>query len=320
MAIDLTNQSHKKFTFEIIYEDSHGDPKTAVTALQKLLSETSLPAIIGENISSSTLAMIPLIDKAQKVLISPSASSPKLSGSSQYFFRVFPSDVEEGFFMTGIISKAIPGAKVCILFMNNDFGVGLKEVFEKNAESKGLQVLETFGYDKSINDFRTVLTRVKQLKPDAIYLAGYYQDGGAILRQAKQLGINSTFWGSTTHEDPQLLTIAGDAAEGFRYPVSTGFDPNSPDSVIQKFVEDFRTKYKKEPGLVSALGYDCAKLITDAIVTTGGAVPDQIRSFLANTKDYRGATGRMTFDNRGDVHKTIVLKTVQNQEFIFARQ
>src|SRR5262245_62663926 len=102
------------------------------------------------------------------------------------------------------------------MYITNDFGLGLADVFKKEAAAQSLQVLDTIAYDKSVTDFRPFLTKIKAANPDVIYLAGYYQDGGAILRQARQLGIQAQFWGATTHEDPQLLTIAGDAAEGFQ--------------------------------------------------------------------------------------------------------
>jgi branched-chain amino acid transport system substrate-binding protein len=317
LAIELAQRVKGHARFMVQYEDSQGDPKGALAALQKLLSVNRVPAVIGENVSSATLAMIPLIDKAPVVLISPSASTPKLSGASRFFFRVFPSDVEEGRYSATTVAKLWPLAKVSVLYVTNDFGVGLMDVFKKEAPAQGLQVLDTLGYDKTVTDFRPILTKVKDERPDVIYMAGYYQDGGAILKQAKQLGIEAHFWGATTHEDPQLLTIAGDSAEGFHYPVSTGFDASSQDSVVSAFVSEFRNKYKKDPGLVSALGYDCGKLLADAVIS-GNLSAETIRAYLAGVKNYDGASGKMTFDAQGDVHKAIQLKEVKNGKFVFA--
>jgi branched-chain amino acid transport system substrate-binding protein len=315
LAVDRANAAQSRYRFQVVYEDSKGDPKTAVTALQKLLAVNSPPAVIGENISSSTLAMVPVIDSAKVVLISPSASAPKLSGASRYFFRVYPSDDAEGAFVAAAIAAAGPGAKVCILYMNNDFGLGLKEVFEKQGPARGLKVLDAIGYDKTQTDFRTILARVKEKAPDAVYLAGYYQDGGQILKQAKELGLAAAFWGATTHENPQLLSIAGDAAEGFRYPVSTGFNEKSDTQAVKEFVAAFKAKYAKDPGLVSALGYDCARLVIDGVLKNGRSAED-IRAFIAAAKDYPGAAGQMTFDEQGDVHKPIMLKMVKNGAFV----
>ena len=128
-AVDEANKAQSRYRFEVTFEDSKGDPKTALNALQSILARGKPVAVIGENISSATLAMVPVINAAKVVLVSPSASAPSLSGKSRYFFRVFPSDTEEGDFMAGVIKKYVPNAKVCIVYVNNDYGVGLKVEF-----------------------------------------------------------------------------------------------------------------------------------------------------------------------------------------------
>jgi len=113
-ALEEANKAQTKYRFEATFEDSKGDPKTALSALQSLLATKRPMALIGENISSATLAMVPVIDAAKIVLVSPSASAPTLTGKSRYFFRVFPSDTEEGDFMSGVIKERVPNAKVCV--------------------------------------------------------------------------------------------------------------------------------------------------------------------------------------------------------------
>lgn len=315
LAIELANKSQSIYKFEVAYSDSKGEPKTAVTVLEKMLATENPDVFIGENISSSTASMIPIIDKNKKILISPSASAPNLSGLSKYFFRVFPSDTEEGSFVAEAISKSKPNAKVCIVYVNNDYGVGLKDVFEQNAKTLGLNVLQSFGYDKTATDFKAILTKVKSLNPDVIYLPSYYQDGGAIVKQARKLGIKADLYGGTTHEDPKFLEVAGKAAEGFTYPVATGFDATSENAIVKNYIANFKSKFNKDPGLVSALGYDCALLIIDGVLKNGNTT-DDLKSYILNTKDIHGAAGTMNFDTNGDVHKPIILKIVKNGKFI----
>lgn len=315
LAIELANKSQAAYKFEVFYEDSKGDPKTAVTALQNILAQHSPIVVIGENISSSTGAMIPVADKAKVILISPSASAPNLSGLSKYFFRVFPSDVEEGGFIAETIANQLPGSKTSVIYVNNDYGVGVKGVFEQKAKEKGLTILSSMGYEKGSKSFKTILTKIKAEKPDAVYIPGYYEDAGLLLKQAKELGITAKFFGSTAEEDPKLIEIAGSAAEGFQYPVSTGYDAASKDSVVTKFIADFKAKYNKEPGLVSALGYDCAKISIDGILKSGNT-SENVRNYILNTKNISGAAGLMNFDEKGDVHKPINLKIVVNGKFV----
>lgn len=217
-AVEQTNKLQSKYRFEMTIEDSKGDPKTALNALQSLLATVKPIAVIGESISSSTLAMVPVIDAAKVVLVSPSASAPNLAGKSGYFFRVFPSDRAEGAFICRVIKLRVPDPKVCVIYVNNDYGVGLKDVFITEAKQNDITVLDTFGYDKDTKDFHPILAKVKSLKPSAVYMPSYYQDGAALLKQARALDVTASFWGATTHEDPQFLAIAGEARLGSSWP------------------------------------------------------------------------------------------------------
>lgn len=314
LAVDLANKSQSKFTFTVDYQDSKGEPKTAVTVLEKIFSSYTPVAVIGEITSSATASIIPICDKNKTLLISPAASAPNLSGISSYFYRTFPSDIEEGDFIAKTVAKKKADAKVCIVYVNNDYGIGLKTVFEKESRQLGLNILQTFGYDKTATDFKAILTKVKSLGPDVIYMPSYYQDGGAVVKQAKELGIHALFYGSTTDEDPEFLTVAGDAAEGFIYPVSTGFDAKSQDPSVKSFISNYQKKFSKAPGLVSALGYDCAELIITGVLKNGTS-SENIKNYILKTKDIAGAAGTMNFDDKGDVHKSTILKIVKDRKF-----
>ena len=314
LAVELVNKSQKQFKFVVNYSDSRGEPKTAATITERIFAIGSPVAIIGEITSSSTASMIPICDKNKTFLISPTASAPHLAGLSSWFFRVYPPDTEEGVFMAQVVAEQQKNATVCIIFVNNDFGTGLKNVFTEATQTLGLQVLQDFSYSQQNPDFRAILARVKTLNPDAIYMPGYYQDGATLLTQIKEQGISARLYGSTTHEDPKLIEIAGSAAEGFMYPISTGFDPNSNDTTVENFIKEFNSKHDKDPGLVAALGYDCAKLIIEGVLNNGASSED-IRTYILNTKDLPGAAGTMNFDAKGEVHKTIVLKGVKDGKF-----
>lgn len=315
LAIEIANRTSKKYLFEVIYEDSKGLAKEGVLATQKLVNTDKVPAIIGDNVSAPTMAIVPVIDKSRVVLLSPSASSPKLSGISKYFFRVYPSDTAEGSLMAETAYNKLHLRSVGVLYVNNDFGVGLRDVFSKEFATLGGNIAVTEGYSQGQTDFRTILATAKDSNPDALYLAGYYKDGGLILKQARELGLNVPMLGSTTHEDPQLIAIGGNAVEGLVYPYSTGFDPHSQRDIVRDFITQFKSRNNRDPGLIAALGYDCANLISNAI-ENGGTSAEAIRTYLAKTKEFPGAAGNVSFDEKGDVHKPILLKTVRDGRFV----
>jgi branched-chain amino acid transport system substrate-binding protein len=314
LAISLANQSQDKYTFVVHYQDSKGDPKTAVTALQQIISLHNPIAVIGENISSSTGAMIPIADKNKILLISPSASAPNLSGLSNYFFRVFPSDDSEGAFISETISAQHPNGNVAVIYVNNDYGVGLKNVFEKTSKTNNLNIVASEGFTPSNRDFKAVLAKIKGKSIDAIYIPSYYEDGAVLVKQIREQGIKAAIYGCTTHEDQKFLDIAGKAAEGFQYPISTGYNENDKANEVVLFITEFEKLKGKKPGLVTALGYDCASLIIDGVIKNGAST-NSIRNYLLNTKDIIGAAGIMNFDIDGNVHKEIKLKLVKDGKF-----
>ncbi|MEM1330040.1 MAG: ABC transporter substrate-binding protein [Planctomycetota bacterium] len=315
LAIKQANAESTMYRFSVTFEDSKGQASEAVAATRKLVTIDKAVAIIGDNVSGPTVAIVPVADGFGVPVISPSASSPKLTGMSRYFFRVFPSNSAEGSFMADFAAEKLGAESVAILYINNDFGVGLQEVFEASFKEIGGSVGNVFGYNEDETDFRPFLTRVLSARPDAVYVAGYYKDGGAILRQAEELGLDVPFLGSTTFEDPQLLSIAGRAAEGLIYPVSTGYDATSTDANVADFQEAFRDQFSQDPGLVAALAYDCAVILTNA-VEGSGPTASEIRDQMAATTSFIGATGEMTFDEHGDVHKPIYLRTVRDGAFV----
>lgn len=315
LAIDLVNSIQKKYNFKVYYQDSKGKPNVAVSALQQIISTHKPMAIIGENTSSATGAMIPIADKNNLLLISPSASAPNLSGLSKYFFRVFPSDDAEGEFICETIDKQINNANVAIIYVNNDYGVGLKNVFEKVAKDKSLKVVLSQGYAPENRDFKAVVSKIKQQKVDAIYIPSYYEDGANLVRQIREQGVKAPIYGCTTHEDRKFIKISGNASEGFQYPISTGYNTKSNSKIVVNFINKFKKKNNGEqPGLVTALGYDCAQLIIDGVLKNG-VTTKGIRDYLLSTKNIEGVAGVMNFDSNGNVHKKIILKKVENGEF-----
>lgn len=314
LAISFANESQSKYEFQVEYQDSKGEPKTAVSALQKILSIQKPIAVIGENISSSTGAMIPIADKNKVLLISPSASASNLSGLSKYFFRVFPSDDSEGAFICKTIANQHPNGKVAIIYVNNDYGVGLKNVFEKEATNNSLNIVSSNGFIPENRDFKPIIAKIKNQTPDAIYIPSYYEDGGNLVKQLREQGVKADIYGSTTHEDQKFIDIAADAAEGFQYPVSTGYNENDKSKAVVDFITRFEKENGVKPGLVTALGYDCAQLIITG-VNKKSASTEGIRSYLLETNNINGAAGTMNFDKDGNVHKEIKLKVVYNGEF-----
>lgn len=303
----------------LIYEDDQGQSVQAVSATRKLIDVDKVPAIIGGAMSSAAEAIIPICNQAKVVLLSPTATKPSLTQMGQYFFRLWPSDNYDGKIVAEAAYKKLSYRTVSILYVNVAYGAGITEVFEREFGKLDGKIVSKDGYAQGATDFRTVLTKLQGLHPDAIFVPGYVAEVTQILKQARELGIKAKFLGVNSLYDPKLIEIAGEAAEGavFTYPT---FDTKSQNPVTSRFVTAYKAKYGTEPDAFAAQGYDSFCVLRQAIAKVLGS-PGQtdgvkIRSALSSMGPFSGPGGDFTFEENGDVEKPLRLLTVKNGQFV----
>lgn len=301
-------------TLMVIYEDSRGISQDGVSALQKLISIDNVRIVVGAVASSVTLAMEPIATKNKVILFSPASSSPKLTGISKYFFRDWPSDVLEAKVLADFVYSNLRLKKVAILFVNNDYGLGLSSEFNRNFIKLGGQIPVVESYEQGATDFRGQLTKMKEVNPDAIYLAGFHREMAFATKQIRELGINVQIFGDADYGVQELLEIAGTSAEGAIYSTPE-YEPAIGSASMKHFAEAFRTKYGKDPSNFEANGYDAVKILAEAIGKTGMDT-ERISAYISSLKNYHGASGDISFGVNGEVTKPVAIKIVRNGKFI----
>ncbi|MDL1987077.1 MAG: penicillin-binding protein activator [Deltaproteobacteria bacterium] len=295
----------------VVYEDTRALPKEGVTAYHKLTTVDKVKVIIDDSVSSVTLAMAPLAQNDHVVVIATGATAPKISEAGEYIFRVWNSDAYEGEVSAGYAFDTLGLRSVAILYINNEYGKGLEQVFKHRFEECGGSISISESFAQSTTDIRTQLTKIQASNPDGLYVVGYPKEIPIALKQAKELGLNLALIGTVAMQDPQLIQTAGDAAEGLMFP----YPKDSSGQYVTLFKEAFQKKYGKEPGITSDVGYDAAKMIAKAMELLGGTSGEDIRKGLNMLKDYPGVSGTMTFDANGDVHKPMGIKIVKGGSF-----
>lgn len=299
---------------EVIFEDSQALPRRAVPAFSKLASVDHVPAVVGDIVSASTLAMAPLAEEQKIVLVAPTSSAPAITSAGRFIYRVWPSDNLEGT-VFGAWASANGYRKVAIVHIATDYGVGLADAFERELSKNGGQVTSRTSYAQNETEFKPYLTKAASSKPDAIYLISYYKDAALALRQAREIGIRQQFFGATAVESPELLKLAGAAAEGLIYPTIVDFDIQNPSSAQRKFIDRFHAAHGSDPDWASSHAYDAVIVIADAM-RKGGTTGDEIRQEIDRRKVFSGVTGKIVFDANGDVvDKPVAMKTVRNGKF-----
>jgi branched-chain amino acid transport system substrate-binding protein len=211
-------------------------------------------------------------------------------------------------------------AKTAVVLMDSDsdYSRGLRESFAKAFEKAGGKVTSVVSYSQKDTDFKAQLGKVRKEKVDVVFVPGYYTQVGAILRQAKELGIKSTFLGTDGWDSPAFFEIAGDAAAG--HYLSNHFAPDDTDPKVQKFVTEYKAKFGSVPGAMAALAYDAGHLMRDVIKRSAKATPETIKDAINGTKDFEGLTGRITLDeNRNAIKSAVILKTTKTGNTFFKR-
>jgi len=303
---------------KIIYEDDQGRVKAATDAMTKLSTVDKVPLVIGTLFSSATLAIAPIAEKNKVVLLSPASTAPKITEAGDYIFRNCASDIFEGKAMSHFAHDTLNLKKIAVIYINNDYGVGLKNVFEAEFQRSGGKIVVSESFEQGATDFRTQLTKIKASNPEAIYMPGYPPEMARILRQAKELGIITQFLSIVIFEDPKILEIAGNAAEGTIFS-SRVYDPKSEETVVRKFVDAYIAKYGSEPDIYAGLAYDAMKIAALAI-ERGRVKSDGIKKSLYGVKDFPGVTGTTTLDKNGDVMKPIRMKILKNGKYMWYKR
>ena len=245
---------------KIIHEDDKADPKTAVSALQKLIAIDKVKVVIGATLSSPTLACAPVAEKNKVVLLSPSAQSPKLSEAGSYIFKLFASNSVEGKYLAKLADQ-FHIRKAALLYLNNDYGLGLRNVINQLLSKNKISILAEERYDADAKDFRTQIEKIKSVKPEAIFILGYPTDMGSVLLQIKELGLKTKLFAPDAFEAEEITKIAKDSAEGviYVYPIIPDIKANR--SIKQKFYD----KNKTEMNIYNAVGYDAVKILAFSI-------------------------------------------------------
>lgn len=295
---------------ELVLADSKGETKEGVSVLQKMINIDAFQYFIGDISSTVTLAMLPVVERNKVFLFSPGAATPKLTNASPYFARNWPSNNEEANSAAEYVFNKMNYKNASIVYVNNDWGLGLKENFEKKFSSLGGKIVTSEIYEYENKDFRTIILKLKETKPEAIYLAGNQKEMGFFMKQFGEAKLEIPIVSNTTFLEEDCLKVAGQFAEGVIVPTPAYKATDSTSQSISSFYNAFKSKYGKEPSLVDANGYDAVMLIVKAIKEKGND-PTLVSEYIRNLKTYDGAGGVLNFTD-GEVSLKNEFKKIVN--------
>ncbi len=300
---------------EIVVMDSKGDPKEAALIAQKFVQDSSIAAEIGDFTSTACLAAAPIYERAKMVQLSPTASHPDFAKSGEYMFGIVGTQDAEGPFNVKYIAQEYMALKnVAVIYINNDWGHVTKDRFVKAAEKFNLKVTGEQPFMESEKDYAAILNKLRQANPDGLCVAAMYNEASLIARQIRKMGWNVKLLAPSSVFSAKLIELGGEAVEGIV--TNTFFALEDKDPAVQGFIAEFEKVAGRKPNLHAACAYDSMMMLADAIKRANSADRTAIRNALAETKDFSGITGKLTFTKVGDIERKYKVMVVEKGQWV----
>lgn len=297
----------------LVVADTKSEASEATNGMQKLISQDKVVAVIGPNQSSAVIASGAINNGAKVVDITPMGTNPdvtvdpKTKQVKPYSFRTCFIDPFQGTVMASFASNELKVKRAAIYIDNtSDYAKGLAQFFKENFVKNGGQVVIEEAYLQKDTDFKSTLTKIKAAKPDFIYIPGYYQEVGLIVKQAREMGITVPMAGGDGWDSAKLPEIAGKAALENTF-FSSLYSPDDTSDLNKDFVAEYKKAYNTNPDVFAALAYDSTLLVAKAIEDAGSADSAKIAEAMAKIKGFKGVSGEVTFNEQHNPIKSAVI-------------
>ena len=316
LAVNQINARHgvRGRPLELRVADDSGSEDTAVRVAERLYTDPTVVAVVGHLSSGATIAAARVYGAGADpvAMISPSASSPELSGFSPWVFRVCPSDVQHGAELAHFAWQALGARRAGTIYINNDYGRGVRGTFAAEFTHLGGAVVEADPYVPATQSLEPYLSRMRRAGIDVLLVAAERPGAELALREMVALGVR---WPVLGGDALTGIEADGALAEGVR--ISSAYLPDRRDERNAAFVSDYARAF---PGLRpdhrGAGAYDAVLLLARAVE---GAGPERaaVRDYLAHVghgrAQFEGVTGPIAFDANGDVRgKSVVIGVVHD--------
>lgn len=305
---------------ELVKVDNKSDAGEATNGAIKLITKDKVVAIIGAATSGNTVAQVEVAGKNEVPLISPSGTSTTVTVNdkgevNEYAFRTAFIDPFQGTVAANFAANELKVKNVAIYADNSsDYAKGLAASFKKDFEAAGGKIVAQESYVAKDTDFRSTLTSLKSKNPDFIFIPGYYEEVGLIVKQAREMGITVPFMGADGWDSPDLVDLAGADALNNTY-IITAYSSEDPDGKAKAFSDKFNEKYGEAPNSFHALGYDTVYLLKDAIERAGSTDGAKIKDALEATDNLDLVTGLYSMDeNHHPVKSATIIEFVDGEQ------
>lgn len=291
---------------EFIVEDFSLETPKAISAFNKLTDTDGVRFIVGPTWTEAFLALTDHSTEKEVIMITPSSSM--ISPTAPYAFTIWPPDAGAA---RGLAEKIIADGHttLAIYALQDIWGENISSYVTQYYTELGGHVVFTETFPSKTTDFKTSIEKIKHSDAEAVYMASNITEMVSYLKQSYERELNLPFYGSDSTEDSELIHLAGDLANGIVYLLPK-------EARNQTFIDSFVEAYGTEPALSADEAYDAVMLLAKALKACPDENVECIREDIINTRSYPGASGTFAFNEKGEIEKDFVVKTIRNGEFV----
>jgi len=299
--------------------DEESDRTKVASAVERAIEEKHVVSIIGEVASSFTLAGGKIAEEKHVPMLSPTSTNPLVTQGKKYISRVCFIDPFQAKAAAVFAFKEL-NARIVTVFtdVDQDYSIGLSNYFIEAFKKLGGTVKQVF-YNTGDTDFKNQISTALGYNSDAIYLTGYYLEVAPISKQARQEGFEGYIIAGDGAEAPELVSIGGDYVDGVF--LTSHYHPDGkPTKIAETFVKMYKEKYSKLPTAPAALGFDAYLVMLDSLERSLSENADSLNDLreklaleIRKTKDFEGASGKITIDENGNAKKTVYILKVNTK-------
>ncbi len=306
-------------TISLAIVDTKSDKIESLSATNRLVAQDKVLGLIGEMITANTLQVMKVAEDKQIPLIAPAATGDKLLENKKYSSRVCFMDSFQGSSLAKyVFDKLSYKSAVIVLDQSTDYSLGLARAFELEFSKKGAKVLKSIRINSGDKDFRAIISQIKGLNADFIYLPVYYSEASLFVRQARTLGLKTPIGSADGVADATFVALAADSSEGHIF--TDSFDYNNP---ATKLSEDFINAYEKEKksrevSNFTAMGADAYFVMLNAMNACINTLTSEcINDKIHQTTNFEGVSGVISIDKSGNATRSLVVKEIKEQKQVY---
>ena len=308
---------------QIVTADNKGEPSESTNAMTKVITQDKVVAVTGFTVSSCGIAGSSVAEGNKIPFVAAATVNPKVTVDGNtgkvknYTFRACFIDSFQGAVGAQFALNTLKAKKISILTdSSSDYSKGLTQIFKESFTKNGGQIVGEEAYLQKDQDFKPVLTKLKSQNPDVLYIPGYYEDVGKIIKQAREIGMNMPILGSDAWDSPKLAEIGGPQALNNTY-FTNFYSIEDSNPVSNAFVEAYKKEYGQVPDSMAAMGYDAARLLVDAIKRANSTDAAKITKALTETKDFASVSGPMYLNDTHDAVRGVVIVEMKDGKQVY---